>query len=135
MNTQYTPEQQAIRQWLSKPYPMVMGGGCCCIGPVDNAPVCPCTMQFVERVGEFFYKVDEHRSPDGVTHTAKIIAEVSQHLTLEERLMRDLNEKVKEVNDTKGFTFAVKEYRSLMYARFNITPTLKQAVDHVRAMV
>lgn len=133
MNTQYTPEQQAIRQWLSKPYPM--NGGCCCVGPRDNDPVCPCAMQFVERVGDFFYKVEEHRCPDGVTHTAKIIAEVGQALTFEERLMRELNEKVKEVNNTKGFTFAVKEYRSLMCARFNITPTLKQAVDHVRAMV
>ncbi len=33
-------------------------------------PVCPCAMLYVSEVEGRFYRVDEHRSPDGIAHTA-----------------------------------------------------------------
>jgi ribosomal protein L7/L12 len=146
--TEYTPQQRAIRQWLSKPAPNY--GGCGCMGPqrldgkwdhesvdadiniysmgdtpikvvqvlradmgmtlfdakklldakrgllekVVNAekvdsniraaggvcqiitpisnlePECPCEMRTVEVVDGVYYKIIEHRSPDGITHEA-----------------------------------------------------------------
>lgn len=33
-------------------------------------PVCPCMMKYVSEVDGRFYNVVEHRSPDGITHTA-----------------------------------------------------------------
>lgn len=63
-----TQEQRAIRQHLSKPAPMM--NPCGCMGPQDDDPVCPCAMRYVEKVDGVWYRVEEHRSPDGVTHTA-----------------------------------------------------------------
>jgi hypothetical protein len=39
-------------------------------------PVCPCAMAYVEEVNGFFYMIIEHRSPDGITHTAKNLGPV-----------------------------------------------------------
>jgi hypothetical protein len=40
-------------------------------------PRCRCAMAWVELVedehGAFYYEINEHRSPDGITHTAKLI--------------------------------------------------------------
>lgn len=144
-----TPEQRAIRQWLSKPYPT--SSACACLGPLSHGessitihasrakfitmkilvnylskyasmgeleefvngkpikqsswwideylfkqlsstllnngvtltyvpltydPVCACAMAFVEEVDGSYYKISEHRSPDGVTHTAKLLGPV-----------------------------------------------------------
>ena len=67
-----TQEERAIRQWLSKPYPM--SHACACIGrrePTD--PVCGCAMAWVEKIDGHFFQIKEHRSPDGVTHSAEEI--------------------------------------------------------------
>lgn len=61
-----------IRQWLSKPYPY--SGACGCLGFAnDTDPVCHCAMRWVETIDGRFYKIEEIRSTDGVTHTAKEI--------------------------------------------------------------
>lgn len=171
----YTPEQLALRQWLSKPYPNGGAGGCCCLGPrrlpqyeapveagyivggtlrpqgsdggtavfiVDitdfgsnptkvasiikqelklsvqeageflkkkqaklifswhvngtfleelqragavfeqrtrkpaREPACGCDMKFIELVHGVYYKITEHRSPDGITHTVTKIGPI-----------------------------------------------------------
>jgi hypothetical protein len=64
-----TPEQEAIKQWLSKPYPSA--SACGCMGPQRNEPACPCAMRWVELVEGNYYRIRENRSPDGVTHSAK----------------------------------------------------------------
>lgn len=38
--------------------------------PSGLYPVCPCAMQYVMEVDRVFYQIKEHRSPDGITHTA-----------------------------------------------------------------
>lgn len=68
------PEAVAIRQHLSKPAPF--RGPCGCCGPQGDDPVCPCEMRSVERVGDRWYRVSEHRSPTGVTHSAAILSDV-----------------------------------------------------------
>lgn len=67
-----TNEQIAIRQWLSKPAPYF--GPCGCVGAEDGMPRCPCMMKMVEKVDEFWYEIKEHRTPDGITHTAERIS-------------------------------------------------------------
>lgn len=69
-----TNEQQAIRKWLSKPTPYF--GPCGCMGPRENEPECMCMMQMVEIVDGNYYKICEHRSPDGITHSAELIGKV-----------------------------------------------------------
>ena len=66
-----TNEHIAIRQWISKPAPM--WDACGCMGPQRGEPLCPCRMRMVERVDGSWYKITEHRSPDGITHTAEKI--------------------------------------------------------------
>ena len=63
-----TNEEIAIRQWLSKPAPI--GHACGCMGARDGDPVCICKMAYVEKIDGRFYWIDEHRSPDGITHSA-----------------------------------------------------------------
>ena len=69
-----TPEQTAIRQWLSKPAPY--WGACGCMGIQDNEPGCPCEMKCVEIVEGSYYQIIENRSPDGITHEAKLLGPV-----------------------------------------------------------
>lgn len=59
-----TDSEQAIRQYLDKPRPVVMP--CGCMGPQDDEPVCPCKMQWVEKVNGNYYQIDEKRYPDGI---------------------------------------------------------------------
>lgn len=73
--TQITNEQQAIRNFLSKDAPLSMP--CGCMGPMDGQPVCPCRMAWVEVVDGKYYQIQEHRSPDGITHTAECLGEVA----------------------------------------------------------
>lgn len=40
-------------------------------------PYCACAMAWVEVVDSHYYRIDEHRSPDGVTHTAKHIGHIA----------------------------------------------------------
>jgi len=61
-------QKTAIEQWLSKPAPKSFA--CSCIGPREGDPVCSCAMRWVEKVNGKFYKIIEHRSPKGVTHSA-----------------------------------------------------------------
>lgn len=69
-------EQQAIRNWLSKPAPMDLP--CGCMGPMGGQPVCPCAMARVEVVDGKYYKIHEHRSADGITHSAEFLCEVGE---------------------------------------------------------
>ena len=62
-------EQIAIRQWLSKPAPYF--GACGCMGPQNGEPFCPCKMRMVEKVNGDYYLIKEHRSPEGITHSAE----------------------------------------------------------------
>jgi len=66
-----TNEQIAIKQWLSKPAPCFVA--CGCMGPQRGEPFCPCKMQMVEMVDGKYYLITEHRSPDGITHTAELV--------------------------------------------------------------
>ena len=68
-----TNEETAIRQWLSKPAPYY--DACACRGPQDGYPRCPCRMLKVEKVDDGWYEITEHRSPDGITHTAERIGD------------------------------------------------------------
>lgn len=61
-------EKQAIRAFLSRPAPYM--GACGCMGPQNGDPVCPCQMAWVVKLEDGFYMITEHRSPDGITHTA-----------------------------------------------------------------
>jgi hypothetical protein len=69
-----TPEQTAIRQWLSKLAPQF--GACGCLGPGEGEPLCYCIMAMVENVEGSYYQIFEHRSPDGITHEAKLLGPV-----------------------------------------------------------
>jgi hypothetical protein len=64
-------EQTAIEQWLSKPRPWP--SVCGCLGPMNGDPVCPCAMQWMEKVAGQWYRIIEHRGPSGVTHTAQLV--------------------------------------------------------------
>ena len=64
-----TNEDTAIQQWLSKPAPYF--DVCGCMGPLGDDPKCPCGMKMVEKVDGDWYEIKEHRSPEGITHTAK----------------------------------------------------------------
>lgn len=66
-----TNEQIAIQQWLSKPAPW--WDACGCVGPQGDMPRCPCKMKMVEQVDGGWYEITEHRSQDGIIHTAKKI--------------------------------------------------------------
>ena len=66
--SELSPERRAIRQWLSKPAPFDMP--CGCMGPQEDQPKCPCAMAYVETVDGEYYQIVEHRSPDGITHSA-----------------------------------------------------------------
>lgn len=66
-----TNEQIAIRQWLSKPAPVFEP--CGCLGPRNGQPLCPCMMKMAEQVDGVWYRITEHRSCDGITHTAQRI--------------------------------------------------------------
>lgn len=88
---EFTNEQLAIRQWLSKPAPVVTA--CSCSGPQRGEPLCSCAMNYVELVNGIYYRIHEHRSPDGITHTAEhlVIPEEPEDLSklsLKERLKR-----------------------------------------------
>lgn len=85
-----TPEQQAIRQHLSKPAPT--HDACGCLGPqalpgqpknigtnwdeIKRYPACPCSMSYYEIVEGNFYRIETHRSPDGITHSATLYGPV-----------------------------------------------------------
>jgi len=43
---------------------------------VPMEPACPCAMQWVERVQGDYYRIDEHRSTDGITHTATLLGPI-----------------------------------------------------------
>ena len=95
-------EEIAILQWLSKPAPMT-GHACGCMGARDGDPVCHCKMAYVETVEGRFYWIDEHRSSDGITHSAHEIfvpkqdweiKEELEKLPLKERLKRKWKDKV-----------------------------------------
>jgi ribosomal protein L7/L12 len=45
-------------------------------------PVCPCKMQEVVELDGRFYKITEHRSPDGITHTADDIGPIGGPYTI-----------------------------------------------------
>lgn len=70
-----TNEQQAVRNWLSKPEPYF--GPCGCMGRQGNQPECPCMMKMVEVVDGHYYKILEHRSPSGITHSAELLGKVT----------------------------------------------------------
>jgi hypothetical protein len=67
-------EQQAIRNWLSKPAPTQEP--CGCMGSARGEPVCRCAMAYVEVVNAAYYQVTEHRSPDGISHSAQFLCNV-----------------------------------------------------------
>lgn len=69
-----TNEQIAIRQHLSKDRPG--SSACGCMGPQRGEPLCPCAMSWVEVVDGKWYRILEHRSTDGVTHTAEYLGNV-----------------------------------------------------------
>lgn len=73
-----TNEQIAIRQHLSKERPNA--AACCCVGAQRNEPVCPCAMQWVEVVDNKWYRIEEHRSTDGITHTVELLGNVGDKL-------------------------------------------------------
>jgi hypothetical protein len=62
-------KKEAIRMFLSSPAPRVRA--CGCNGPQSGQPVCPCLMQWVVKLEDGFYQITEHRSPDGITHSAE----------------------------------------------------------------
>jgi hypothetical protein len=67
--TECEKELLAIRQWLSKPPPHF--SACGCMGKLNESdPDCACKMQMYEQVEGSWYKIEEHRSPNGITHTA-----------------------------------------------------------------
>lgn len=71
-----SPEQQAIRQHLSKPARGCFACGCMGPQPINGHsgkcyPVCPCAMSIVEEVNGVLYQVVEDRTPDGITHSAQ----------------------------------------------------------------
>jgi hypothetical protein len=66
-------EQIAIEQWLSKPAPRIVP--CGCLGPRKGEPDCPCAMQWIEKVDGSWYRIHEHRSTNGITHSAERIEE------------------------------------------------------------
>jgi hypothetical protein len=86
-----TNEQIAIKQWLSKPEPYF--GACGCLGPRDGEPFCRCRMKMVEKVDSKWYLITEHRSPEGITHTAELVVTEEEKkakyesLTYKEKLM------------------------------------------------
>jgi hypothetical protein len=61
----------AIRQHLSKPRPW--NDACACMGPLNGQPLCPCKMAWVETVNGRYWLVKEHRSPEGIKHTASLL--------------------------------------------------------------
>ena len=90
-----TPEQQAIRQFLSRSAPT--NYACGCMGeqllselaivsdfrydiwpynPNDREPLCSCAMKYAELVDGIYYQISEQRSPDGITHEAKVLGPV-----------------------------------------------------------
>ena len=90
-----TNEEQAIRQFLSRPAPSC--GPCGCMGPrvlkelevIDNfkcgvwpynpndlEPLCRCAMRHTELVNGVYYEIIEHRSPTGITHEAEVLGPV-----------------------------------------------------------
>lgn len=73
-----TNEQIAIRQHLSKARPE--SEACGCMGPQWGQPLCPCRMNWVEEVNGKYYQIHEHRSLDGVTHTAEYLCDVGEPL-------------------------------------------------------
>ena len=79
MSTMKTPEQRAIEQHLSKPRPH--SHACCCMGPRDDDPVCPCRMEWVEKVDGIYYQISENRSAAEIG----LVAEKLIVLTQEER--------------------------------------------------
>jgi hypothetical protein len=122
----FTPEQRAIRQWLSKPAPW--SDACGCMGPLENQPRCPCAMGYVEEVDGKWYEITEHRSPDGITHTATYIGDVGKPI---DPVKEDCIKILKKA-DTETFSsrvHAIKLHRALTGS------SLKVAVDQINEWV
>lgn len=60
-----TAEERAIQQHQRKPEPRIRI--CGCLGPQNDEPLCPCRMQWCERVGNDWYQIDRTRDADGNT--------------------------------------------------------------------
>jgi hypothetical protein len=85
-----TPQQTAIEQFLSKPFPVPTA--CGCMGPsalpgqpqcnganweeIKREPYCPCAMKWVEEVDGDYYQIHEVRVLTGKTYSATLIGPV-----------------------------------------------------------
>lgn len=63
-----SPEERAIRKFLTKQPPM--NKICACRGPRDGEPACPCSMAWFVSIDDVWYRITEHRGPNGVHHKA-----------------------------------------------------------------
>lgn len=66
-----TNEEIAIQQHLSHPRPW--NDACGCMGPQGDDPLCPCEMNWCERVNGSWYKITEERTPDGIKLKASAV--------------------------------------------------------------
>jgi hypothetical protein len=66
---------------------LVGAGATCDVIPSPTArrePLCRCAMSCVEIVDGIYYRVDTHRSPDGITHTAKKLGPIGGPYTVDQ---------------------------------------------------
>jgi hypothetical protein len=50
---------EALKRFMSRPRPIPHA--CCCLGPRDGDPVCPCAMAYVEQVNGVYYQISEQK--------------------------------------------------------------------------
>lgn len=85
-----TPEQIAIKIFMQRPKPYF--DACCCVGPKDGDPVCPCSMQMMVKVDDVYYKITEEPTEDGYRYSANKFlppaVEVTRPMDLQSRLER-----------------------------------------------
>jgi hypothetical protein len=66
-----TDAEQALYQFLSRPYPNF--DACACMGSVNDEPLCRCMMQMCEMVNGVWYKITETRANGCITHTVETV--------------------------------------------------------------
>lgn len=85
--------QQAVETFLSRH--RGFSSPCCCSGPRDGEPFCPCDMAWIVVIDDQYFQITESRTPTGYNYTAEqikvappTIQEPERELTLKERLMK-----------------------------------------------
>lgn len=68
-------ELQAVQKFLQKPESSP--AACCCMGPRDNDPGCPCEMRWMVVVNDQYFRISKNPTATGYDYVAERVGNVN----------------------------------------------------------